>query len=136
MAKLIITEEQYNRLVLNEQNNRLLTENEQTLNTSNDILLGFAKIMGVNLTGFNQHKADNIVKDSKKMLELKKIIQNNDKRQELVNDLTSKGMIEPNDKILTKAEDISNNYNKISNENGFDYNIEFKDLINNLLKNQ
>ncbi len=128
MAKLIITKEQYERLVIN--------ESEQSLNTSNDILLGFAKIMMVNLSGFNSHKADNVVKDSKKMLELKNIIQNADKRQGLIDDLSSKGMIESNDKVLTKADEIANNYNKIALDNGFDYKIDVDGLMNDILNNQ
>lgn len=136
MAKLKITNEQYSRLILKEHNSRLLNESEQSLNTSNDILLGLAKIMGVNLTGFNSNKAENIIKDSKKMLELKKIIQNPEKRQGLIDDLNSKGMINPNDKVLYKSTDIADNFNKISKENGFDYKIDANGLIDNLLKNQ
>jgi hypothetical protein len=136
MAKLKITNEQYSRLILKEHNSRLLNESEQSLNTSNDILLGLAKIMGVNLTGFNSHKAENIIKDSKKMLELKKIIQNPEKRQGLIDDLNTKGMINPNDKVLYKSSDIADNFNKISKENGFDYKIDANGLIDNLLKNQ
>jgi hypothetical protein len=136
MAKLIITKEQYERLIINEQSSRVITENEQSLNNSNDILLGFAKIMGVNLSGFNSHKADGVIKDSKKMLELKNIIQNSDKRQGLIDDLNAKGMIESNDKVLTKADEIANNYNKISNNNGFDYKIDVDGLMNDILNNQ
>jgi hypothetical protein len=136
MAKLKITNEQYSRLILKEHNSRLLNESEQSLNTSNDILLGLAKIMGVSLTGFNSHKAENIIKDSKKMLELKKIIQNPEKRQGLIDDLNTKGMINPNDKVLYKSSDIADNFNKISKENGFDYKIDANGLIDNLLKNQ
>lgn len=127
MTKIKITNEQYGRLILNEA--------QSSLNTSNDVLLGLAKIMGVNLSGFNSHKADNIVKDSKKMLELKNIIQNSNKREGLIDDLKTKGMIEPNDKVLYKANDIANNYNKISLENGFDYKINSNGLIDDLLKN-
>jgi hypothetical protein len=136
MTKLIITKEQYERLVINEQSSRVIIENEQSLNTSNDILLGLAKIMGVNLTGFNLHKAENIIKNSKKMLELKKIIQNPEKRQGLIDDLNTKGMISPNDKVLYKSSDIADNFNKISKENGFDYKIDANGLIDNLLNNQ
>lgn len=136
MAKLKITNEQYNRLILNEHTTRILNENESSLNTSNDILLGLAKIMDVNLTGFNLHKAENVIKDSKKMLELKKIIQNPEKRQELIDDLNTKGMINTNDKILYKYSDIADNFNKISKDNGFDYKIDANGFLDNLLSNQ
>lgn len=136
MAKLKITNEQYNRLILKEHDSRILNETESSLNTSNDILLGLARIMGVNLTGFNSHKAESIIKDSSKMSELKKIIQNPEKRQGLIDDLNNKGMINPNDKVLYKSTDIADNFNKISKENGFDYKIDANGLIDNLLKNQ
>jgi hypothetical protein len=136
MAKIRITNEQYSRLILKEHNSRILNESEQSLNTSNDILLGLAKIMDVNLSGFNLHKAENIIKDSKKMLELKKIIQNPEKRQGLIDDLNSKGMINPNDKVLYKSSDIADNFNKISKENGFEYKIDANGFLDNLLNNQ
>ena len=110
-------------------------ETEQKgLNHSNDILLGIAKLMGLNIKGFNSTIADNAVKNKDTMKMIKNSLENTSKRQELIDDLISKGLVEPN--MLYKADSISSNFNKYSKENDLGYTMDNFSLVNKILKDK
>jgi len=135
MKRLKITNEQYDRIILHEQKSRILMETEQKgLNHSNDILLGIAKLMGLNIKGFNSTIADNAVKNKDTMKMIKNSLENTSKRQELIDDLISKGLVEPN--MLYKADSISSNFNKYSKENDLGYTMDNFSLVNKILKDK
>ena len=133
MKRLKITNEQYNRIILHEQNSRILLETEQKgLKHSNEVLLGVAKLMGLNIKGFNSTIADAAVTKSDVMKSIKDSLENEDKRQELIDDLISKGMMDQ--KMLYKTDKISTNFNKFSKENNLGYSMDNFSLVNRFLK--
>ena len=135
MKRLKITNEQYNRIILHEQNSRILMEAEQKgLNHSNEVLLGVAKLMGLNVKGFNATIADAALKKDDVMKSIKDSLQSETKRQELMDDLKAKGLLNSN--VLYKADTIASNFNKISKENNLNYSIDGFNLVNKMLKDK
>ena len=63
MAKIKITQKQYDAIILNEQK-RILTESNDKPDYSNDnnVILAFSKLMGITLTGMNKIDAENALK--------------------------------------------------------------------------
>jgi hypothetical protein len=133
MKRLKITNEQYNRIILHEQKSRMLIESEEkSLNHSNEVLLGVAKLMGLNIKGFNLTIADAAVKKDDIMKSIKNSLEDTNKRQELIDDLVAKGLVKPD--MLYKADSIANNFNKYSKENNLSYTMDNFSLMNNILK--
>jgi hypothetical protein len=135
MKRLKITNEQYNRIILHEQKSRILMEAEQKgLNHSNEVLLGVAKLMGLDVKGFNTTIADKALTDSDVMKSIKDSLESETKRQELMDDLKSKGFMDS--KVLYKSDTIAKNFNKYSKENKLDYSIDSFNLVNKMLKDK
>jgi len=135
MKRLKITNEQYNRIILHEQKSRILMESEQkSLNHSNEVLLGIAKLMGLNIKGFNATIADSAVKKDDVMKSIKDSLDDSNKRQELIDDLIAKGLVKAN--MLYKADSIASNFNKFSKENNLGYSMDNFSLINKILKDK
>tara|TARA_R110000868_G_scaffold233970_1_gene487668 strand:+ start:65 stop:472 length:408 start_codon:yes stop_codon:yes gene_type:complete len=135
MKRLKITNEQYNRIILHEQKSRILMEAEQKgLNYSNEVLLGIAKLMGLDIKGFNSTVADAAVKKDDVMKSIKDSLENSDKRQELIDDLIAKGLVKAN--MLYKADSIASNFNKFSKENKLGYTMDNFSLVKKILKDK
>jgi UDP-N-acetylglucosamine:LPS N-acetylglucosamine transferase len=118
MAKIKITSEQYNKILIHEQNNRLASSNK--LNEGDkEVVLAVSKLMGLNLSGLNKEIAEKALKDKTVMDEVLATFGNETKMKNLASNLEEKGMENANEKLSMKAKDIVDNYNKISKENNF-----------------
>ena len=107
---------------------------QKGLNHSNEVLLGVAKLMGLNVKGFNATIADAALKKDDVMKSIKDSLQSETKRQELMDDLKAKGLLNSN--VLYKADTIASNFNKISKENNLNYSIDGFNLVNKMLKDK
>jgi hypothetical protein len=116
MAKIKITTEQYNKILLHEQNNRL--NSSKKLNEGQkEVVLAVSKLMGLELSGLNKEMADKALKDKAVMREILSTFEDVNKIKNLISSLEEKGMENAKDKLSTNAKDIVNNYNKASEEN-------------------
>jgi hypothetical protein len=116
MAKIKITTEQYNKILLHEQNNRL--NSSKKLNEGvKEVVLAVSKLMGLKLSGLNKEMADKALKDKAVMREILSTFEDVNKIKNLISSLEEKGMENAKDKLSTNAKDIVNNYNKASEEN-------------------
>jgi hypothetical protein len=135
MKRLKITNEQYDRIILHEQKSRILMEAEQKgLNHSNEVLLGIAKLMGLDVKGYNEKAADKALTKSEVMKSIKDSLESETKRKELIDDLKSKGFTDSN--ILYKADTIAKNFNKYSKENKLGYTMDDFSLVKKILKDK
>ena len=135
MKRLKITNEQYDRIILHEQKSRILMEAEQKgLNHSNEVLLGVAKLMGLDVKGYNEKAADKALTKSEVMKSIKDSLESETKRKELIDDLKSKGFTDSN--ILYKADTIVKNFNKYSKENKLGYTMDDFSLVKKILKDK
>jgi flagellar motor protein MotB len=142
MIKLKITSEQYNRIILNERQSRLkgsgaiinetLSKDTQLLEEGwREIVLGVAMMMGIGLTGQNKIVAQNAVKNSQTMAEIKATLEDSGKTAELVKMLKDKGMKDPESKLADNAEKVMDTYNDIANNDKLKYRVDVK-VVNNL----
>jgi len=116
MPKIRITTEQYNKILLHEQNNRINSLNK--LNEGNkEVVLAVSKLMGLNLSGLNKEIAEKALNNKSVMGEILSTFEDENKINDLISNLEEKGMKNAKEKLSTKAKDIINNYNKISEEN-------------------
>lgn len=117
MAKLKITQEQYNKIVLHEQVSRLnlLTE------TTHEAILGIAMLAGMKLTGTNDIMAKKALEDEKTLGIIKNTLEDDSKTKELVKKLEEKGMSDVNDFLSKHADSIIKNYNVHSKTNKLDF---------------
>lgn len=116
MPKIRITTEQYNKILLHEQNNRINFLNK--LNEGNkEVVLAVSKLMGLNLSGLNKEMAEKALNNKSVMGEILSTFEDENKINDLISNLEEKGMKNAKEKLSTKAKDIINNYNKISEEN-------------------
>ena len=116
MAKIKITSEQYNKILLHEQNNRLNSLNK--LNEGEkEVVLVVSKLMGINLSGLNKEMAEKALKDKAVMDKIVDTFNDETKMKNLVSSLEEKGMENAKEKLSLKAKDIVDNYNKFSKEN-------------------
>ncbi len=117
MAKLKITQEQYDKIILHEQVSRsyLLTE------TTHEVVLGVAKLAGLKLSGHNDTVAKNALNDAKTMSLIKSTLEDNNKIKELVKKMEEKGMNDVESFLSKNVELIVNNYNKYSKSENLDF---------------
>jgi hypothetical protein len=117
MAKLKITQEQYNKIVLHEQVSRLnlLTE------TTHEAILGIAMLAGMKLTGTNDIMAKKALEDEKTLGIIKNTLEDDSKTKELVKKLEEKGMSDVNNFLSKHADSIIKNYNVHSKTNKLDF---------------
>lgn len=117
MAKLKITQEQYNKIILHEQSSRshLLVE------TTNEVVLGVAKLAGLKLSGHNETVAKNALNDVKTMGLIKTTLEDNDKVKDLVKKMEEKGMKDVEMFLSKNVDSIVNNYNQHAKEEKLDF---------------
>jgi hypothetical protein len=135
MAKLKITKEQYERILIHEQKERLVVENKEvSFNHDKLTLMGFAKILGLNLTKQNKIDADKATNSTQVMSNIKSIISDPKKREELIEDLETKGMVEPHKKMVTNYQKIVSNFNQYAKALGMEDELTESGLLNNILR--
>jgi len=103
MTKLIITEQQYKALLLNEQQTRI---NEN----SNDVILGVAYILGVNLTGRNKEIGMKAAENANTLDKIKSTLEDENKTKDLLKSLSEKGMSNPESIIAKNLESLVHKY--------------------------
>lgn len=129
MSTLKITQKQLEMIQLYEQNqnNILLNENAK------DLALTIALLSGIKLTGQNEYKVQNLIKDKKNMTMVKNTLEDENKIQELVDALSEKGMKDPDKALAKNADKIMKKFNEISDTENFGLKLDF--LVKNNLKN-
>jgi hypothetical protein len=142
MTKIRITSEQYKSILLREQESRLMAS-ENVLNENIDlgpelleegwkeVLLGVAMLMGVGLTGVNKAVAQDALKNSQTMAQIKATLEDENKTQELAKAFEEKGMKNPDALMAKNAEKIKDNFNKVADDNKINYKVSNK-VVDNL----
>lgn len=117
MAKLKITQEQYNKIILHEQTSRssLLTE------TTNEVILGVAKLAGLKLSGHNDIVAKNALNDAKTMGLIKSTLEDENKVKELVKKMEEKGMKDVEQFLSKNVDSIVKGYNEYAKAEKLDF---------------
>jgi hypothetical protein len=137
MAKLKISQKQYNSIILHEEMERLNTHSSTineitTPNTDlikesfKDVVLGIATILGVKLTGRNEIVGNEAIKNESIMAEIKATLEDENKLGELVDALTAKGMKNPETRLSVSPETLVYDYNKTAKENGIKSTVGIK----------
>lgn len=135
MTKIKITKEQYEKILINEQSNRLINEgSDLTFNNSGDVLMGFSKLLGLKLTNQNKLTADKATNNPDILLAIKKTILDQDKREQLIDDLKNKGMSDPEKKLIHNYEQIVINFNKYAEALGLTDRLNNSGLLNAILR--
>ena len=143
MTKIKITREQYNKLVLSEQQNRqnktndILTEsinkNVELLEEGwKEVVLGISMLMGLNLTGQNNVAAEKAVHNANVMKQIEATLEDKTKTQELVDIMKEKGIKDPSAMLAKNAEAIVKRYNEIADDD--DINIKLGTITVHNLK--
>ena len=142
MAKIKITSEQYKSILLREQESRLnasgnvLNENlelgpELLEEGWKEVLLGVAMLMGVGLTGVNKAMAQDALKNSETMAQIKATLEDENKTQELAKAFQEKGMKNPDTLLAKNAEKIKDKFNEVADDNKISYKVSNK-VVDNL----
>jgi hypothetical protein len=121
--KIRITESQYNRLILNE-------EKEIQFNFDVDTILGFAKLIGLPLKGQNEFLANRALDNEAVLTKIYSIMNNVDKKNQIIDDLNNKGMVDAEKKLHNNIETIVSNFNKYSK--GKDLKLDL--ILNKILR--
>lgn len=141
MAKLKITQVQYNAILLHEHASRLKASNElltESLDPSvelleegwGEVVLGVAMMLGVGLTGQNKAMAQDAVKNETTMAQIKSTLEDETKTGELVDALKAKGMKDPSTMLSKNAEKVMDTYNRIADDNHIKYKVDTKVVTN------
>ncbi len=127
MKKIKITQEQYNKLIITEQK-RLFNNPSDLLSESinknselleegwKEIVLGVAMLMGLNLTGQNDLTAKKALSDANIINQIEATLEDETKIQELIGAMKEKGMADPSSMLAKNADEIVNNFNKLSDK--------------------
>jgi len=117
MAKIKITQEQYNKIILHEQASRsnLLTE------TTHDVVLGIAMLAGLKLTGTNEIMAKNALENEKTLGLIKSTLEDQAKTKELVKKFEEKGMNDVGGFLSKNADSIVTGFNNKSKSDKLDF---------------
>lgn len=105
--KIRITESQYNRLLL-------IEEKDIQFNFDVDTILGFAKLIGLPLKGQNEFLANRALDNEAVLTKIYSIMTNVNKKNEIIDDLNNKGMVDADKKLHDNIEEIVSNFNKYS----------------------
>ena len=131
MTKIRITEKQYELILLHEKENKsIIKEGQDAITVDLNVLLGITSILGFNLSGMNEIKAEKALKDEKVYNDIKETLENKDKLDELVKSLEIKGMANPAKKIYDKMSSLISKFNSLAKENGFDVKLTSKAMVN------
>jgi len=131
MAKLIITERQYNAILEHEKQIKAsINESDKTITVDLTILLALGSMLGINVTGHNKIKAENALKDEKTFKDIKDFLSSEDKLKELIKSFEIKGMPDPTNKLFNDKGKLIPKFNKMAKEKGFDIKLGSKELVN------
>ena len=101
MAKLIITEKQYNAILEHVKQLKIsINESEKAVTIDLTILLALGTLLGFNITGHNKIKAEKALKDQKTFEGIKDILSSENKIKELISSFEIKGMPDPTKKLF------------------------------------
>lgn len=143
MKKIKITKEQYDRLIISEQT-RIITNQNSLLSESvnknaelleegwKEVVLGVAMLMGLQLTGQNDLTAKKALSDINTINQIEATLEDDAKIQELIDAMKEKGMKDPSAMLAKNANEIVNNFNKLSNKEKL--NVKLTDVTVNNLK--
>lgn len=123
MNKIKITVEQYNRLFKGDNKERSLVSE-----TSNEVVLGVAKLTGLKVSGTNEIVADKALKDENTLLMIKACLEDETKLSELVKDMEEKGMKDVESFLIKNVDKLIKNFNEKSNINTLDF-ITKKNIV-------
>lgn len=133
MFKIKITPKQFENILLREQEKRsnIIIENTK------EILLGVAMLMNLGLSGLNKIMGQEAISNKETLIKIKKILEDENKLQDLVKALEEKGMTNPDIKLANKAELIKSNFNDAAKKINLNQTADSKLTINliNLDKN-
>lgn len=117
MAKLKITQEQYNKIILHEQSSRsyLLVE------TTHEVVLGVAKLAGLKLSGQNDIVAEKALNDAETMKLIKVTLEDDTKVKDLIKKMEEKGMKDVELFLSKKVDSIIKNYNQHAKTEKLDF---------------
>jgi hypothetical protein len=117
MAKLKITQEQYNKIILHEQSSRsyLLVE------TTHEVVLGVAKLAGLKLSGQNDIVAEKALNDAETMKLIKVTLEDDTKVKDLIKKMEEKGMKDVESFLSKKVDSIIKNYNQHAKTEKLDF---------------
>jgi hypothetical protein len=121
--KIIITESQYNRLLLNE-------DKEPKFNFDSDTILGFAKLIGLPLRGQNKFLADKTIENKDVLSKIHTVMTSAEIKQNMIDDLENKGMGGADKKLHDNIETIVLNFNKHSK----DKQLNLDTVLNQILR--
>lgn len=148
MPKIIINDKQYAALLLREQKLRLnditedLTKNEvmgvKVLEEGyKEVILGVAMLLSQALggkvmaqTGHNKEVAEKALQNQQIMGQIKATLEDENKTQELVNAMEQQGLKNPDIMLANNAKKITDQFNKIANDNKIKYHLDTKAVTN------
>jgi hypothetical protein len=131
MAKLIITEKQYNAILEHVKQLKVsINEGDKAITIDLGVLLALGTILEFNITGHNKIKAEKALKDVKTFEVIKDILSSEDKIKELVKSFEIKGMPDPTKKLSDNKSKLISKFNKLSKDNGFAVKLGSKSLVN------
>lgn len=137
MSKIKISKNQYNHLLIHEQEARLQADTSVIVDESSqvpelleeswkEVIMGVSMILGVTLTGLNKVAAQNAFQSKTIMKQIKSTLEDSTKIKELVDSLKEKGMKDPDELIARNAGKVVDDFNKIASENNISYRISQK----------
>ena len=133
MAKIKITSEQYNTILLREQKSRLGTSDTEILEEGwKEVVLGVAMLLGVGLTGVNKVVAQNALKNDSTMAEIKATLEDETRTQDLSKAFTEKGLKNPDLLLAKNAKKVMDEFNKVATDNHIKYKVTNK-VVDNLI---
>lgn len=148
MAKLIISEAQYNTILKNGLNVRLndITDSQTTITSKDnevieegykEFILGAAMVLSQALggkvlaqTGHNKDIADKAVKNEKIMSQIKTTLEDENKTKELADAFKEMGLKNPDLLLADNAEKVKDAFNEISQNSKLNYKLDTKAVTN------
>lgn len=103
---------------------KILTENKE-------VILGVAKLLDMNLSGLNKELANKYISDKDIMVKIKKTLSNEFSTTELIKNMEEKGMKDVKNLLISKAENLVKNFDKMCGKENHDADMNIK-IINNL----
>lgn len=128
--KLKITNKQYQKIIIHEQNSRLsiINEGKDEKTISYDdlkVLLTLGKIIGLPLSGQNLHIAEKNIKNEAVLSKIKDIVEDEDRLYDIIDQFNEKGMRSADELLSKNAENIVKEFNKITSELGINKKLDF-----------
>lgn len=126
MKKIIITEQQYKRLIL--------SESADKTNNLKRLFFGISILLGYNLTGQNKIIGNNVLEDKTNVESIGKIFMDENKLKNLIDLMNEKGIENAEGVLKEKIDGLIKKYNEYSEKLGCEQklSVHTKELISNL----